>query len=166
VHLKEGANIHVLDVRSTRSGRYAVRTPQGDVAVAIEGSLGGTGAVADIDGSRRPFVGRFGEDGLHLQMGGRSAVFRDVLRDTAAREAKDGAGRLLAPMNGRVVRVLAERGDTVAKGQCVVILEAMKMQHEIAAGRAGRIAALNVAEGQQVATRTVLAELVEDQNPR
>jgi geranyl-CoA carboxylase alpha subunit len=71
--------------------------------------------------------------------------------------------RLLAPMNGVIVNVLAKPDDPVAKGQCVVVLEAMKMQHEIVAERDGSIGKILVKPGDQVATRQLLAELKPDQ---
>jgi propionyl-CoA carboxylase alpha chain len=66
-------------------------------------------------------------------------------------------GSLLAPMPGTVVRVLAERGAAVAAGQPLVVLEAMKMEHRVAASAAGVLAELNVAAGQQVESGTLLA---------
>ena len=69
-------------------------------------------------------------------------------------------------MNGRLVAVLAKPGDAVRKGQRVVVLEAMKMQHEIAATRDGVIASVAVKEGDQVATRAVLAALVDADQPK
>ena len=66
---------------------------------------------------------------------------------------------LRAPMNGRIVAVHAKAGDVVHKGQRLVVLEAMKMQHEITAECDGRIETLAVQVGDQVATRQVLVAL-------
>jgi geranyl-CoA carboxylase alpha subunit len=73
--------------------------------------------------------------------------------------AKRAGSQLLAPMNGAVVAVLAKAGDEVKKGQYIVIVEAMKMQHEIVAERDGVVARIHVKEGDQVTTRQVLGEL-------
>ena len=62
-------------------------------------------------------------------------------------------------MPGAVVKVLVSAGDRVAEGQAVLILEAMKMEMEIAAPVAGTIAAVNVAVGEQVTTGQVLASI-------
>jgi propionyl-CoA carboxylase alpha chain len=67
------------------------------------------------------------------------------------------AGSLAAPMPGTVTRLGAAVGDSVQAGQPLVWLEAMKMQHVIAAPAAGVLAELPVAEGQQVEVGTVLA---------
>ena len=62
-------------------------------------------------------------------------------------------------MNGAIVGVLARAGDRVIRGQRVVVLEAMKMQHEISAERDGTIEKILVNPGEQVAARQLLAVL-------
>jgi propionyl-CoA carboxylase alpha chain len=66
-------------------------------------------------------------------------------------------GSLLAPMPASVVKVGVEAGQDVAKGDVVVVLEAMKMQHTIAAPTDGVVTELAVAAGQQVESGAVLA---------
>jgi propionyl-CoA carboxylase alpha chain len=68
-------------------------------------------------------------------------------------------GSLLAPLPGAVVRIAVSEGDTVAKGQPLLWLEAMKMEHLVAAPAAGVLARLHVSPGQQVAVGAVLAIL-------
>ncbi len=95
---------------------------------------------------------------LHLAIGAASAAFEDVLL-TASSAAAAGAGAALAPMTGTIAAVRVKPGDAVRKGQCLVILEAMKMEHEILASQDGTVAAVLVAPGEQVATRKLLVEL-------
>ena len=66
-------------------------------------------------------------------------------------------GSLLAPMPGSVVRVAVEQGQPVAAGQPVLVLEAMKMQHTVAAPYDGTVTDLPVSVGDQVAAGAVLA---------
>jgi acetyl/propionyl-CoA carboxylase alpha subunit len=66
-------------------------------------------------------------------------------------------GSLESPVPGRVVRVMAQAGATVTAGQPLLIVEAMKMEHEIVAPHPGRLTELRVDEGAQVETGTVLA---------
>jgi propionyl-CoA carboxylase alpha chain len=73
-------------------------------------------------------------------------------------------GSLLAPMPGSVVRVAAAEGDDVAKGQPLLWLEAMKMEHLVAAPIDGVLTRLHVAPGRQVAVGAVLA-IVEPKEP-
>lgn len=68
-------------------------------------------------------------------------------------------GSLVAPMPGSVIRLGAEIGDTVAAGQPLIWLEAMKMEHTIAAPVDGVLAELNVKTGQQVEVGAVLARV-------
>ncbi|GAA5101905.1 biotin carboxylase N-terminal domain-containing protein [Nocardia iowensis] len=66
-------------------------------------------------------------------------------------------GSLLAPMPGSVIRLGAEVGSRVEQGQPILWLEAMKMEHTIAAPAAGVLSAVNVTVGQQVDVGAVLA---------
>ena len=61
-----------------------------------------------------------------------------------------GPQRLAAPMPGKVVRVLVQAGDLVTARQPVVVVEAMKMENELRAGRDGTVAEIHVREGMSV----------------
>ena len=106
-------------------------------------------------------------DTVHVDVDGRSIAFRaasppDV--DRAARAAAahghgTGSMDLAAPMPGAVLAVHAAVGAEVAAGDPVVTLEAMKMEHVVAAPRPGRITDLRVRPGDQVTRGQVLAAL-------
>ena len=66
-----------------------------------------------------------------------------------------------APINGKVARVFVAEGDVVEKGQRIAVVEAMKMEHVLTAGRAGTIAKVAVQEGAQVNQGALLVALVE-----
>jgi propionyl-CoA carboxylase alpha chain len=110
----------------------------------------------EVDGIRRAFeVADYG--GLvcvDSALGPVTLIPQPRFADPAARVA---AGSLLAPMPGTVVRLGAAVGDEVAAGQPLLWLEAMKMEHLIAAPAAGIVAELPVAAGQQVEVGSVLA---------
>jgi len=59
-------------------------------------------------------------------------------------------GRLTSPMPGRVVQLLVTAGDQVRRGQPMMVVEAMKMEHTIAAPRDGTVAAVHYAPGDLV----------------
>jgi biotin carboxyl carrier protein len=71
----------------------------------------------------------------------------------------EGIQSIAAPMPGKVVRVLVAPGDAVEAGQGLVVVEAMKMQNEMKASRAGRVLTVAVKEGATVAAGEVLATI-------
>ena len=77
-------------------------------------------------------------------------------------EVHTAAGSLVAPMPGTVVRVEAAVGDRVEAGAAIVVIEAMKMEHQIRAPHGGTLAELRVEVGTQVDTGEVLAVVDED----
>jgi biotin carboxyl carrier protein len=79
------------------------------------------------------------------------------LRGQTGAAAASGQAKLLAPMPGKVVRVLLNAGDEVAARQGVLVVEAMKMQNEVQSPKAGKIAEIKVSEGQTVNAGDVLA---------
>ena len=76
----------------------------------------------------------------------------------AAAPAAGGSGDVVAPMPGTVLKVNVNNGDTVASGDVILILEAMKMENEIVAPCAGTVT-LNVKAGETVDTDAVLASV-------
>jgi 3-methylcrotonyl-CoA carboxylase alpha subunit len=87
-------------------------------------------------------------------------VRRAAARSAPARPsgAESHAG-LVAPMPGRIRKALVARGEDVSKGQVVLVLEAMKMEHAIRAPRDGVVTKLAYREGDLVEAGAVLAEL-------
>jgi geranyl-CoA carboxylase alpha subunit len=96
---------------------------------------------------------------LHLDFNDAVIAARDTALEGGGAARRDGSARLVAPMNGAIVGVFAQPGERVTKGQRIVVLEAMKMQHEISAERDGVVEKVLVKPGDQVATRQLLVEL-------
>jgi geranyl-CoA carboxylase alpha subunit len=101
---------------------------------------------------------------LHLDLNGTTVVVRETALDATASGRRDGSSRVVAPMNGAIISVLVQPGDRVGKGQRIIVLEAMKMQHEISAERDGTVDKILVKPGDQVATRQLLVELEPEVN--
>lgn len=77
----------------------------------------------------------------------------------AAPSGSVGAVMLEAPMQGKIVAVKVESGQSVQEGDVVAILEAMKMENEIVAPQAGTVATVDVAAGQSVEAGDLIASL-------
>jgi 3-methylcrotonyl-CoA carboxylase alpha subunit/geranyl-CoA carboxylase alpha subunit len=93
----------------------------------------------------------------HVQVGPVDLFLRDASFDPPGSAAEaTAANELRAPFNGRVIAVHARPGDTVRKGDTLVVVESMKLEHALAAGRDGKVQTLHVEAGQQVASAQVL----------
>ena len=77
-------------------------------------------------------------------------------------QANEKAQGAIAPMHGIVVAVLVEQGQAVNKGQPLLVLEAMKMEHQLRAERDGVIEALQCQQGEQVSQGAVLMRFAEE----
>ena len=75
-------------------------------------------------------------------------------RDAAA--GADGPENIITMMPGKVVRLMAAEGESVEAGQGLIVVEAMKMENEIAASREGKVASIKVEPGQTVEGGAVL----------
>jgi 3-methylcrotonyl-CoA carboxylase alpha subunit len=77
-----------------------------------------------------------------------------------AGDAQSEGGRLTAPMPGKVVSFAVRAGDVVKKGQALAVMEAMKMEHTIAAPADGTVGELLFAPGDQVTEGSELLRMV------
>ena len=77
----------------------------------------------------------------------------------AAAPAPAGGQTVEAPMPGKILDIKVKVGDAVGYGQCVIVMEAMKMETEIVAPAAGTVASINVSTGDSVETGAVLVTL-------
>jgi len=90
-----------------------------------------------------------------------AGLTRPPRRDRAAGGAAGGGGTetLVSPIQGTVLKVPVSEGDEVEEGALICVVEAMKMENEITAHRAGKVTGLNVAEGGSVAAGDVIAKI-------
>jgi geranyl-CoA carboxylase alpha subunit len=143
------------------SDRYLVTLGGDTVSISIENREDGA---VRFTASGIQQTARFilHEGMLHLDLNGRIVVVRETTFEASDAARRDGSTRLLAPMNGAIIGVFAKPGEAVRRGQRIVVLEAMKMQHEIVAERDGLVDKILVKAGDQVATRQLLVELKAD----
>lgn len=104
-----------------------------------------------------------GEDCAWITIRGRR--FRVAITDPRrwSRKSAGAPGQerenVIAPMPGKIVRLLVKPGESIQAGQGIVVVEAMKMQNEMKTRRAGRVAAIPVSVGDTVAAGAVLATI-------
>lgn len=161
---RDGDRVRVVEVKSEGGGRYRVSVDGAPFEVTAErladGRLsltteqGVTLAELTASGARR-FI-RLGTLDFVLE---REAIGAGARRGKGPR---GHGGGLEAPMPGVVTRVMAEAGDLVEKGQPLLAIEAMKMEHLIRAPRDGRIRSVAAAVGQMVSGGVPLVELDEE----
>ncbi|GLQ30173.1 acetyl-CoA carboxylase biotin carboxylase subunit [Litoribrevibacter albus] len=104
------------------------------------------------------------EKHLYLSIDGQSWMFEDIMLKPVSSEDQISGDDLKASMDGLIIETFVQPGDQVTKGQPLIILEAMKMEHSLTAPRDGTIAELLVESGQQVKARQLLVAL-EKQSP-
>jgi geranyl-CoA carboxylase alpha subunit len=97
-----------------------------------------------------------------IDFDGLTVRFQDRTYMPPASAAAGSDGRLRAPMDGRIVAIKVAAGDKVVRGQTLVVLEAMKIQHQLKAALDAQVESVAVQEGQQVANRTVLVTMAGD----
>ena len=113
--------------------------------------------VALVDGGvRRELRYLVHGDTIWTDDGHASIAFDDLTYRPAERDAS-GSGKLCAPLDGKVLDVRVKPGDIVTKGQVLLVIEAMKMEHRIEADVAGTVVIVHVERGAQVKTRQLLA---------
>jgi biotin carboxyl carrier protein len=154
-----------------RSVRVEVRGESGRYQVTLDGQP----LDVDFQATGRHFAslivdGESYEAGIVRQQDGYTVAIGGATFDVELRDAARGAGAsarpraagpvgIKAPMPGKVVRVLAVVGQQVQAGEGLLVMEAMKMENELKAPRAGRVREVHVSERQAVETGALLLVL-------
>jgi 3-methylcrotonyl-CoA carboxylase alpha subunit len=130
---------------------HSVKIGFGEIEISCHGTLEGTGTIsAIVEG--KPHTAEIREFGgeIHLLENGHlhSLTLKDALEVAQSDDA--GGNHIAAPMSGKIISVLAEAGARARKGDPLVVLEAMKMEHTLAAPRDLTIDEVLVKENDQV----------------
>ncbi len=154
VWIEDGGEPREIKLRMRGAGDCLVDT-DGLVVEALHTASGW-----ELDGDRAANFAQSGDEITIFTDYGRSYRVIDLL----ARDSDGGADATLtlAPMPGRVVSVHVSPGQTVSEGDRLAVLEAMKMEHTMVAGRDGTIAEVLVADGDQVEAGAPLIRLEEE----
>ena len=156
--VRKGALLHVeLD---GRTHIVDARRVNGDVISMLVQLADASSPSRSIDAA---FSARPGADDLDVYLDGRTVAVQIRPAGAFGRQKKPGAAagavgpqRVVAPMPGKVVRLLVKPGDEVTAKQGLVVVEAMKMENELRAARDGRVRDVVVTEGQSVDAGAVL----------
>lgn len=159
------------DWRLNGAGHREIELLHGDAATTVGATQQGDGYVLLINGQtfaasmlalsdtersvelggRKLRAAVWGKDKTHeIFLGGDAWTVSVIDRLEHSGEGEEGAAGLLAPMPGKVIGLIASVGDTVAKGDKLLVLEAMKMEHTICAPADGTVRAFYFDAGEQV----------------
>lgn len=157
VRMKHRGHVHSIQVRELGGGRLRLTLDAQVHDAQVVWAQGAIQAVS-LDGvSYRVRWARVQPARWHVQVGAVDLWLDDVSFEATVQA---GAGRaaleLRAPFNGKVIRTAAEAGQSVRQGDVLAILESMKLEHALTAGRDAVIQSVRVEVGQQVSTGQVL----------
>lgn len=148
-----------VELRQEADGQFAV-TLDGQ-RLAVDAREAGRGFLSLLVGGQSHTAAALRQGDGWVVVIGRDAFAVELLEASrqagAAPRAAAGPARLKAPMPGKIVRLLAGVGAPVEAGQGLVVMEAMKMENELRAPRAGHLRELGVQEGQTVETGHLIA---------
>ena len=150
LHVDLDGRIHIVDAKRVNEAVVSM-------LVQLEGMSAPARSV-DAAFASKPSAGDFDVhlDGRTIPVQIRPAGSFGRQKKAATGSTGAGPQRVLAPMPGKVVRVLVKAGDQVKARQGLVVVEAMKMENELKAARDGRVRDVSVAEGQSVDAGAVL----------
>jgi len=117
------------------------------------------GGILAIDGRRYPVYGARRKESIFISVGPASFEFKPAEASSRRRARGLAAAEIVAPMPGKVLKVMVREGDLVEAGQALVVIEAMKMETTLAAESAALVKHVRVAEGDAVDHGGVLIEL-------
>ena len=159
--LREAGEEIIVELLCAPEGWTAV-LPEG--SLAVRGELSESGELtAEIAGRRIEAWTAFDRGELTLLFGGRRSRFGVEDRREAMRRQTERNGGLTAPMPGKILAVLVEPGARVRKGEALLILEAMKMEHTVVAPAAGIVRKVLFSGGDQVEEGARLVSLEIDE---
>lgn len=155
----------VLDYRlEAQSETVRVNLDGNEIELAVTTKEGQEGWCRTSEGTLHSFFWAWIGNAFQLWVDGNLFIFEKIEgRRQANREFFGHGNDIIAPMPGRVGQILVQSGDSVQRGQTVIILESMKMEIEIAAQQDGVIKRVPVELGDQVDKGMRLLELEEQQ---
>ena len=154
----DGERSRVVDVAPLGGGRYRVTINDAPLEIEVRFEKDGRITLIDGDATTVADVTSVGTRRF-VRLGNADFVLERARSGRGARGARAAEARLEAPMPGIVTKVLVAAGESVRKGQPLVAVEAMKMEHLIRAPRDGRVRELRARVGEMVGGGVALVEM-------
>ena len=162
--LKHGEQKHRINLEVQLAGSQpSLLATVGDTQVSLTLlASDGRWLTLELDGIRRRIA--YQQQGEQLWLYGHygNLELLDVTHEPAGGQNAASSGAVKAPMDGAIVDVLVSEGERVSKGQLLVVLEAMKMEHPMKAGVDGTVRRIGISKGDQVKNRQLLVEIEAD----
>jgi geranyl-CoA carboxylase alpha subunit len=162
--LKHGEQKHRVNLEVQVAGSQPTLLAKvGDTQVSLTLlASDGRWLTLELDGIRRRIA--YQQQGEQLWLYGHygNLELLDVTHEPAGGQNAASSGAVKAPMDGAIVDVLVSEGERVSKGQLLVVLEAMKMEHPMKAGVDGTVRRIGISKGDQVKNRQLLVEIEAD----
>ncbi|MBT8768340.1 geranyl-CoA carboxylase subunit apha [Metapseudomonas boanensis] len=161
--LRQWEHKHEVELTVSETGerpRLLAKVGNDELAICLS-QADGRWAVIELNGIRRRIAYHQQAERLWLFGPNGNLELLDVTHEPASGQAGASSGTVKAPMDGAIVDVLVSEGERVGKGQLLVVLEAMKMEHPLKAGIDGIIRCVQVIKGDQVKSRQLLVEIEE-----
>jgi len=130
----------------------------GDETVAVA-EITGDELVYEFQSVQKRIYYAVSDNRVYLRSGNGNLVFNNVTNEPPNVAGGAGSGKVTAPMDGAIVEVMVKEGDVVEVGQLLVVMEAMKMEHQLKSDVNGTVANIGVSSGAQVKGRQLLVEV-------
>ena len=157
MRLKRGETVYTMRVYAGPRGATRVEAAGEEAQLVVAHADGGY-QLTEAGRSRRAVLVRNGAQ-VWLRDEGRSWDFEDISFEPAIKIETEHDGKVRAAMNGRVASLDVAVGDKVTRGQKLLVLEAMKMEHVHVASVEGTVEAVHIGEGDQVEAHRILVEV-------
>ncbi len=156
---KLGVADNTVDVSLSREGQdFTIKTLKTELVLGFI-SMDEHYLRYTAQGVQRSAVFARKDNQLFLDDGTGHVVFSDLTQNPAMAGKGTGSSDIKASMDGAIVDVLVAEGDQVESGQTLVVLEAMKMEHQLKAAVSGRVESVLTLAGEQVKTKQLLVKV-------
>lgn len=148
-----------LSATVTRKGAQTLVSVKDEQLDVSDLSLHGNSLSFSEDGLRQQLFVNVSDEAVDLIDSSRTLNLKRHARDGGSGDDTDGPGTITAPMPGKILELKVAVGESVSKGDALLVMEAMKMEQTITAPRDGKVASIGAKDGEQVGDGDVLVTI-------